>query len=458
MTAPETNQAGSSETGGVFDETIGFFTSVKTTIAVLFLLAAASVIGTLIPQEAGLAELKATSSPFLYRLIILLDLHQLYRSWWFLLLLVILSINLLACLLKRTRTLPGDWKGKDGQVSFRMTVEDGRSPSEVKNLLAEQFNSLLGIQPKESASGDTISLAWVKHRIHLLGFPLIHSAIIIILLGGLVGIVYGYRGYVSIKEGEEADRFVIKSGGSGTLPFTIAVDEFTLTRYPTGEPKEYRSEVRLLENGKEVLKGPIIVNSPMTYRNISLYQSDYRAVGVKWVKLAILNPGSEVEEFLVRPFQTTSLPGASEQIRLHSLDPGSSARGQGVEMIATGPDGESRRVEVFRNDPEPAEVGGRKIKFVGYQTLYATGLQVGYDPGTLLVWWGSGLLVTGFLLTLFTNHRRLGVVIREEEGRTTVEIAGRSRRLRQEFRQVVREKVGLALGNPQAGPRVRKGV
>jgi cytochrome c biogenesis protein len=453
-----TDRAGSSETGGVFGETIGFFTSVKTTIAVLFLLAAASVIGTLIPQEASFAELKATSSPFLYRLIILLDLNQLYRSWWFLLLLVLLSINLLACLLKRTRTIPTEWKGKDSQVSFRMRMGVDRPPSEVKKLLAEQLNPLLGTKPEESSSRDKIALTWVKHRIHLLGFPLIHTAIIVILLGGLAGIVYGYRGYLSIKEGEEADRFVIKSGGTGTLPFTIAVDEFTLTRYPTGEPKEFRSDVRLLENGKEVLKGPIVVNSPMTYRNISLYQSDYRAVGVKWVKLGLLASDGGVEEFLVRPFQTVPLPGTSEQIRLHSLDPGSSARGQGVEMTATGPDGETRRVEVFKNDPQPTDIGGRKIKFLGYQTLYATGLQVGYDPGTLLVWWGSGLLVAGFLLTLFTNHRRLAVEIRKEKGGTTVQISGRSRRLRHEFRQAVQEKVRLALGETGKRPRTGKGL
>ncbi|MEW6530483.1 MAG: cytochrome c biogenesis protein ResB [Thermodesulfobacteriota bacterium] len=458
MAEPETNRAASSETGGVFGETIGFFTSVKTTIAVLFLLAAASVIGTLIPQEAGLAELKATSSPFLYRLIILLDLHQLYRSWWFLLLLVLLSINLLACLLKKARNIPADWKGKDSQVSFRMNMEDGRPPSEVKKLLAEQLNPFLGGKPKESSSREAISLTWVKHRVHLLGFPLIHTAIIVILLGGLTGIVYGYRGYLSIKEGEEADRFVIKSGGTGTLPFTVAVDEFTLTRYPTGEPKEYRSNVRLLEDGREVHKGPIVVNSPMTYRSISLYQSDYRAVGVKWVKLALSGPDGVVEEFLIRPFQTVPLPGTSEQIRLHSLDPGSSTRGQGVEMTATGPDGESRRVEVFKNDPNPTDVGGRKLGFLGYQTLYATGLQVGYDPGTPLVWWGSGLLVAGFLLTLFTNHRRLAVEIKKEKGRTTVQISGRSRRLRQEFRQAVQEKVRLALGESGKGPRTGQGL
>jgi len=196
----------------------------------------------------------------------------------------------------------------------------------------------------------------------------------------------------------------------------------------------------------------------MTYRNISLYQSDYRAVGVKWVKLGLSAPDGAVEEFLIRPFQTVPVPGTSEQIRLHSLDPGSSARGQGVEMTATGPDGQSKRLEVFKNDPRPVDVGGRQVKFLGYQTLYATGLQVGYDPGTPLVWWGSGLLIAGFLLTLFTNHRRLGVEIRGEKRHTTVQISGRSRRLRQEFRQAVQEKVRLALGEPGRGPDARKGL
>ncbi len=89
-----------------FSDITAFFTSVRTTITLLFLLAAGSIVGTIIPQSASPDQITGISSPIYFRLVVILDLHNVYRSWWFVALLILLSLNLLGCLLRRLPAIP----------------------------------------------------------------------------------------------------------------------------------------------------------------------------------------------------------------------------------------------------------------------------------------------------------------------------------------------------------------
>lgn len=427
------------EKNSIFGEIASFFTSARTTIFLLFILAASSILGTVIPQTS---EVGPTFSVY-QRLIVILDLNNVYRSWWFSGLLGLLTLNLLGCLLERLPAIPGEWKGGSRKTTFSFRVTDTRNPSELKEVLVPALSGILGSpQSGERASSD---LEWIKDRIYLLGFPFIHIAIIVILAGGVIGLFYGYRGHALIKEGDSTQEFTLQSGQVRSLPFTIAVDGFSLTRYPTGEPKEFRSDVRIMENGKEALKGSILVNHPITYGGISLFQSDYRVVGVKEVKLGLIGPDGKNSDFSMRPYAVEKLPGTDYEARLQSLDPGGGSVGAGVKLSVQRQGEEARTLRVFRTDKAPAKLGDLEIRFLDYVPLYATGLQVGYDPGAVVVWAGSGLLVIGFFLALFTNHRRVAVRLKTEKGKTEVQISGRSRRMRREFRESVEHTVRDAL-------------
>jgi cytochrome c biogenesis protein len=447
-----------------FSRISSLFTSVRTTITILFLLAGASIIGTVIPQDVPVEQLRQSASSFFSRIAIILDLHAVYRSWWFMLLLVLLSLNLLGCLLRRVAQIPADWKDESEKSSFSFTLSDRRAIEELKTLVTTAIRPILGAPSREVPGPDESALIWTKNRVHLLGFPFIHVAIIVILIGGLIGVLFGIKGNIQIKEGETGTEFTESpSGAVKSLPFTVAVDKFTLERYPAmqpkkkpgerkqqeyrgeGQPKEYRSDVRLLKNGREVLKDSIRVNSPLTYEGISLYQSDYRVLGVKEVTFRVLEPGGKAVELAARPGAEIPLPGGQSSMKLLRLDPMSQTRGPWVEIGVPIPGQEGNTLRLYRDDAEPAKVGDLGIQFLGYRPLYATGLQIGYDPGTWLVWVGSGFLILGFFLTLFTNQRRLRIDIRRNDRSTEVVVSGRSRRLRKEFRQTVEEKLREAL-------------
>ncbi len=421
----------------IFSEIGEIFSSVRTTISLLFLLAAASVIGTIIPQT----PFPEMSSQFFQRLTLILDLNNVYRSWWFVLILTFLALNLLGCLIKRLPKIYKEWNELDTKAPIKFSKFSNKSKDSLITELSAYGSNLLGSKPEVTASTGSTSLKWIKHKSYLLGFPFLHIAIIVILLGGTIGLIYGSRGHVLIREGESAAKYSLPTGQSVPLPFEILVSGFTLVKYPTGEPKEFRSDVRLLEKGKEALTGSIRVNHPLTYKGISLYQSDYKVVGVSQVKFEALKPDNSTSEIILTPRQKATIPGTDIQLQLRSLDPGATTKGAGAQISAIKGDDQPIIVDVYKNT-EPAAIGDIQLKYVDYSPLYATGLQISYDPGSPFVWIGSIALILGFLLILFTNYRRLTMELAPKNGKVEVKVLAQSRRLRGEFRQTLEESIG----------------
>ncbi|MEI8182933.1 MAG: cytochrome c biogenesis protein ResB [Desulfomonile sp.] len=442
MSLVQTGDSISSGQDSLWQAVASFFTSVRTAISLLFLLAAASIVGTVVPQDVGLDHIGQSAGSFYFRLSAILDLHKVYRSWWFILLLVLLSLNLVGCLTRRLRAISEEWRGNSEKNSFIFTACDARQPAEVQALIVKVLTRVLRTQPRISENLGVVSAGWIKHRIYLLGFPLIHLAIIVILLGAVIGVVYGFKGTIKIKEGAIGNKFtLIPSGRVQSLPFEIAVDSFTLARYSTGEPKEFRSDVRILRNGAELSKGSIRVNHPLTVERISLYQSDYRVLGVKEVKLAAVDSQGKSVHFTLQPRVATDVPSTEYTAKLVSLDPGVTKRGTGVEITVGRAGEQASPLKLFRNDSEPIKLKDIELRFLDYQPLYATGLQVGYDPGAQVVWIGCILLILGFSLSLFTNLRRIDAEITRENGLTRLKVSGRSRKMRGEFREMVESRI-----------------
>ncbi|HXV21468.1 MAG TPA: cytochrome c biogenesis protein ResB, partial [Desulfuromonadales bacterium] len=78
-----------------------FFCSLKLTIITLILLAATSIIGTVVQQGRTPQEYLQVYSESTFRLFETLGFFDMYHSWWFLALLGLFSINLIACSIKR---------------------------------------------------------------------------------------------------------------------------------------------------------------------------------------------------------------------------------------------------------------------------------------------------------------------------------------------------------------------
>ena len=99
-------------------------------------------------------------------------------------------------------------------------------------------------------------------------FPF-HLALILILIGGIVGARYGFR----------ENEFIIPEGsvrdvGHGT-GLSVKLDQFSDSWREDGTAASYRSDLVLYKNGEEVKSQSITVNNPMTYGTTTFYQTSY---------------------------------------------------------------------------------------------------------------------------------------------------------------------------------------
>ena len=95
------------QTSDPFKQVWDFFASIKLTVVLLLTLAITSIIGTLIPQNETPAAYVQAFGEVLYRVFFILDIFDMYRSWWFQFLLLMLAANVVVCSLER---LSSTWK------------------------------------------------------------------------------------------------------------------------------------------------------------------------------------------------------------------------------------------------------------------------------------------------------------------------------------------------------------
>src|SRR6185369_14986578 len=98
----------------------------------------------------------------------------------------------------------------------------------------------------------------------------------------MIGSLFGFKGNVNIPEGESVSKVVSRSGKEIDLGFSVRCEKFSVAYYNNGSPREFKSILTILENGKPVpdhTNVRVIVNDPLTYKGITFYQSSYGNAG-----------------------------------------------------------------------------------------------------------------------------------------------------------------------------------
>lgn len=404
-----------------------FFSSLKLTIFLLIGLAVVSVIGTIIPQGTPPPmEYLQTISEAKFELYSKLGFFNMYHSWWFILLLYLLTLNLVACSLRR---LPHDWK----VVNSQLTVLDEQLEKSLPNTqvwkvsqsaanLKDPVAAILGQEfatPLVTKVNEEYHLFAQKGRFSRLGVYILHFSIIVVFIGAMIGSFFGYKAFVQIAEGEAASAVTSTSGEPIDLGFAVRCDSFSLSFYDTGAPKEYRSILSVIENGRiTVDQQAVIVNSPLTYRGITFYQSSYSQAGPPTFRFAVRNRKSGGTTLVTA---TGNQPVVlSEGVTLTVLGyvpnfgtifPGYTGPAVQVQMtennVTSEPFALLEKYPAFNAD----KGGAYLLSFAGSSQKWRTGLQVTKDPGVWVVWLGCFLLVTGIFVSFFLSHRRIWVRI-----------------------------------------------
>jgi cytochrome c biogenesis protein len=452
-----------------------FFISMRTGLVLILALAALGLIGTLLVQApTGLA-----SDPQAYvawldtvrpkyggwtSIIDALGFFSIFSSIWFKGLVVLLTTSILACSVNRA---PHLWKQAVhprtnmseaffDHAPLGASFETGAAPVAAADqvghaLQTRRFRTLV----EEDADAGTIHLYADKNRWGPFGTVFAHLSLVFILVGAVVGGAMGFRNSdLAVAVGSKVDV------GYGT-GLSVEAKSFTDSYYTNGSPSDYASDLVLYKNGQQVAVQTIRVNEPLSYGDVTFYQSFYGAAAAMKV---VDSSGTVVFQQGV-PLLWTTDDGKRRVGQMFLQDQGlsayvySAASGEVDPEIKAG----QMRIEVYQTGSEGAPIAsqivsqGQSVKLAGLGFTFErerqfTGLIVARDPGAPLIWFGTALLVGGIALVFFFPHRRAWALIRRRPGGATVEVGAVARHdvtFESEFKHLV-EELRLALTGPSA--------
>jgi cytochrome c biogenesis protein len=402
----------------------------------LITLAIISIIGTVIPQGAPSPEYLQTITQNKLKLYQALGFFDMYHSWWFILLLYLLAVNLISCSIKR---LPHIWK----TITQPITIMDSGLEKTLANLttiklrgdagtITDRVTAVLKAEfadPVVTETDGAFHLFAQKTPWSRLAVYAVHLSVLVIFIGAIIGSLFGYKGFVNIPEGQSVGKFMSRSEKEIDLGFAVRCEKFSVSYYDTGAPKEFKSILTVLENGQPVPgynRVPVIVNDPLTYKGITFYQSSYGKLGEH--EFTFSDPdGRNPQPLRIKSGGSAKLPDGSGICLQHTTPdisrfmPRLSGPAAQVEVHLA--NGENKSFIVFANNPALNRMnlpytGGKLLQYRGGEEFMYTGLQVAKDPGVWVVWAGCLLMVAGIYVAFFMSHRRIWV--RVENGTVTI--------------------------------------
>ncbi len=278
--------------------------SMRTALILLLMLAAASAVGSLIPQIPNSPERVAAygiDHPVWSDLFQAAGFFDVFGSWWFALITALLFVSLVACLLPRSRALirvararPIQARELDGFPSYAST------PVGVDPATAIEHAAKLLRRKRYRISVDAgVSVAAEKGSLREIGSLAFHWAFLLLLVAVIAGKGTGYVGHATIVEGEtwtdarlnydgdlRTGRF-FSGGFSGT---GITLVDYEDAYRDTGIPMDFRSHVRLLNpDGGYARDADVRINHPTSFNGIRIFQ-----FGFGWAAMVRVAEGDRV--------------------------------------------------------------------------------------------------------------------------------------------------------------------
>lgn len=469
----------------VIDKVWDIFASVKTAVVLFFFIAATSMVGTVLEQNAEpeknikilskmLGESAAPSALAFFDKLGFLDM---YHSWWFVTFLLLFAANLIICSLDRlprvmklvrekVRPLSVDHVEK---MSIRKTLNIKGKTANLKDSIAASIRKI-GLVPLESTEYG-LQLYAEKGNYTRLGIYITHLSILIILGGAIIGLFFGFNAFINLPEGQLTSvAYKDNKGTAVPLGFDLRCDNFEVEFYGESDmPKAYKSWLSVFKNGKKVMEKSIVVNDPLTYEGITFYQSSFGTIpdsgdrGVLIFK-AVSKDGRS-EQFNLKVGDSFTIPGTSVSGRIANFSPAltfdqsgkvrtydENMKNPAALVEFTGMPGGSFSGWIFKRFPQTWELpDGSRLEFLDVWGVEFTGMQVRKDPGVLIVYMGCIIMAFGLYMTFFMSHRRLWVSIIEEKGQAKVVVGASANRNRAAFEKKIEHLVEMINAGQKGG-------
>jgi len=405
------------------------FRSMKMGLYLVLAIIIASIIGTIVPQQPDGQEgwLKSV-----------LHLNDLYHSWWYITLLTLLTLNLVACSFYRLKTI----RLRTGRserlldkeqltrlkagTSFNFTGEIDEAKIRIISILNRR-----GYEVWSDSLEGKCRIGAQHGRLGVLGSFITHFSFVVIIAGFLYGAICGYQGSINAPVGTTFSVSSVPGIDSKLLKhdFQVRVEGFWIEHYPNGTPSGYFSRLTVLENNELLQTTTIGVNSPFNYKGTKFYQARYGDA----VEIQVNGPDARtIYQGFVLEGENLKIPGTNFGI-LPRLDYSKTASRKSESADANS----SRIIYVLFESNQrvgmgAAEIGSainlgheaNTIKFI--RAVPYTGLQVKKDPGVPLIWFGSVFMLLGMGISFFLQQRQLWMVLEQQGKLLAVSISGQA--------------------------------
>ena len=259
------------------------------TIFILLLISFCSILGTIIEQDLPIEVYKMNyplTNPIFGILswdrILKFGLDHVYKTWWFLTLIVLFGFSLTLC--SFLQQLPSVKIAR--RCQFFRTTNPFSKLKIFTSLNNFSFNKILNrIRNKDYSIFQQRNIIYCyKGLIGRIGPIIVHFSMILILLGTIIGSLFGFKAQEIVPKTENFHiQNILTKGPATIIPKTSGrINDFWITYTKTKTISQFYSDISILNSqGNEIRRKTISVNYPLVSNGIYYYQTDWNLVGLR---------------------------------------------------------------------------------------------------------------------------------------------------------------------------------
>ena len=444
---------------------LNLLSSVRFGVTMLMLLVLFSMAGMLIMQKQvdGFDKYFADLTPATRLLFGTLGLFDIYNVWYFNLLLLVLSLNIVLASIDR---FPGAWayvrkpkvnagrtwlKTQEVHDSFMLGADSRES---ALRGIEEAYKSvgLKNTRVTERPGGAAVVFAQ-RNTWNRLGAYAVHVALLTIFLGGFMTNMFEFNGQMPLSPGETSteisetefnldERGLQLSKAPLGLPFEVTCTDIQQKLIRLDGPITADNTIDWLthikikdtEMGTEH-EAVVHMNNPHDYRGYRFFQASFINVGrARQISLLVTpEAGGEAVEVSIPRDGSATLPDGT-RIDFLNFQPDFTMQGGQIttatgeynnpaaQLLVRTPEGKQERAFAFAQElptgaPIGRAVGGYKFRLASFEKVPdAHVLSVQKDPGATVFYVGSAMLCLTLSLVFFFSHQRFWTLVEPRDG------------------------------------------
>lgn len=379
-----------------------FLADLRFAIGILLVIALFSIIGTVIEQDQSI-EIYKLNYPLTNRvfgflswdLILKFGFDHIYKTWWFISCIILFGVSLLACTF--LQQFPALKVSRRCQF-FRIPKQFQRLKISTKLQTLKFHKLLFKIKKTEYSVFHQKNIIYAyKGLIGRIAPIIVHFSMIMILLGTLIGSITGFKAQEIIPKTETFHIQNILNNGQFTLipKVSARVNDFWITYSNKNTVVQFYSDISILNvKGNELHHKTIFVNSPLEYKGINYYQTDWNLLGLRL----------QSQNSPVLQYPLINLLNSKTKLWITWV-PTNDTLKQGIILLVDNLQGYCsvyNEYGKFLGNLEVNEIFKDSLPIGLLDIVSSTGLQIKTDPGIPLIYLGFFFLIVSTLISYIT--------------------------------------------------------